>query len=178
MSRIGRKHIEIPKGITITVEGLVVKGKGPAGELSVTLPPALEVILEGGRLELKPRSDETKVRSLHGTYRTVLANMVQGLQKPFIKELEIQGVGFKAQSQGQKVVLALGYSHPIEFIAPEGITVKVTDGTMVAVSGASKHLVGQVSALIRGYFPAEPYKGKGVRYKGEHIKRKAGKAVA
>jgi large subunit ribosomal protein L6 len=178
MSRIGRKPIDVPKGIEITVQGNLVKGKGPAGELSVTLPPVLEAKLDGGRLELRPRGDDPALKSLHGTYRTVVANMVQGLQKPFVKELEIQGVGFKAQAQGQKVVLALGFSHPVELTAPAGVAIKVTDGTLVTVSGPSKQLVGQVSALIRGYFPAEPYKGKGVRYKGEHIRRKAGKAVA
>ncbi len=178
MSRIGKKPVEIPKGIEITIEGDVVKGKGPAGALSVTLPAALEAKVEGGKLELRPRSEDPAFKSLHGTYRTVVANMVQGLQKPYEKVLEIQGVGFKAQAQGQKVTLALGFSHPIEFESPAGGTVKVSDGTTVTVSGPSKQLVGQVSALIRGYFPAEPYKGKGVRYKGEHVRRKAGKAVA
>ena len=178
MSRIGKKPVDVPKGIDITIQGQVVKGKGPAGELSVTLPEALSATLEGGRLTLAPRSDDPALGSVHGTYRTVVANMVQGLQKAYVKELEIQGVGFKAQAQGQKIVLSLGFSHPVELEVPAGVTVKVADGTAVTVSGPSKQLVGQISALIRGYFPAEPYKGKGVRYKGEHVRRKAGKAVA
>ena len=115
---------------------------------------------------------------MHGTTRSLIANMVAGLQKPYVKELEIQGVGFKAQQQGQKLVLALGYSHPIEYTIPAGITAKVNDATGIVISGADKHMVGEVSARLRSYFPAEPYKGKGVRYKGEHVRRKAGKAVA
>ena len=135
--------------------------------------------MDAGKITLTPRSDDAELNKLHGTARTLVANMVQGLQKPYVKELEIQGVGFKAQPQGaNRIVLSLGFSHPIEFDVPAGITVKVQDGTLVVVSGPDKQLVGQVSSRLRGYFPAEPYKGKGVRYRGEHVRRKAGKAVA
>jgi large subunit ribosomal protein L6 len=180
MSRIGQKPIEIPKGITVTVSGSTISGKGPGGDLSITIPSAIEAKVTDGKVELAIRdSADAKAGALHGTARTLVANMVQGVQKPYTKELEIQGVGFKAQQQSaNKLVFSLGYSHPIEFEVPQGITVKVTDGTAVSVSGADKQLVGQISSRIRGYFPAEPYKGKGVRFKGEHVRRKAGKAVA
>lgn len=180
MSRIGQRAIEIPKGVTITVNGSTISGKGPGGEISANIPPSIEAKIADGKLTVTPRDPEASdAGSLHGTARTLLANLVQGVQKPFTKDLEIQGVGFKAQQQSPtKLVLSLGFSHPIEFEIPKGITVKVTDGTAVSVSGADKQLVGQVSSRIRGFFPAEPYKGKGVRYKGEHVRRKAGKAVA
>lgn len=180
MSRIGQKPIEIPKGVTINVNGQVVTGKGPGGEMSVRLADAVEAKMSDGKLSVAPRDAKAAgAGALHGTSRTLLANLVQGVQKPFVKDLEIQGVGFKAQQQGaSKLILSLGFSHPIEFDIPAGITVKVTEGTSVSVSGPDKHLVGQVSSRLRGYFPAEPYKGKGVRYKGEHVRRKAGKAVA
>ena len=180
MSRIGQKPIEIPKGVTITVSGSTVTGKGPGGEMSVKISDAIEAKLADGKVTVAPRNDkDPRAGSLHGTARTLVANMVEGVQKPFVKELEIQGVGFKAQqSSPTKLTLSLGFSHPIEFDIPKGITVKVTEGTAVSVSGPDKHLVGQVSSRLRGYFPAEPYKGKGVRYKGEHVRRKAGKAVA
>jgi large subunit ribosomal protein L6 len=180
MSRIGQKPIEIPKGITVTVSGATVTGKGPGGELAIPIPACIEANVSEGKVTLSVRDPaDARAGAMHGTARTLVANMVSGVQKPYTKDLEIQGVGFKAQQQGaNKLVLSLGYSHPIEFEIPKGITVKVTDGTAVSVSGADKQMVGQVSSRIRGYFPAEPYKGKGVRYKGEHIRRKAGKAVA
>ncbi len=180
MSRIGIKPIEIPKGVTLTVSGSKITGKGPGGEMTVKIADAIEAKLADGKLTVAPRdAKHASAGALHGTARTLLANMVQGVQKPFVKELEIQGVGFKAQQQGaNKLVLNLGFSHPIEFDVPAGITVKVGDSTSITVSGPDKDLVGQVSSQLRGYFPAEPYKGKGVRYKGEHVRRKAGKAVA
>jgi large subunit ribosomal protein L6 len=116
--------------------------------------------------------------AMHGTIRSLIQNMVTGLEKPYVKEMEIQGVGFKAQLQGQKVVFSLGYSHPIDFPVPAGVKIAVTDGTALTVSGCDKALVGLVCSRIKSFFPAEPYKGKGVRFKGEHIRRKAGKAVA
>lgn len=178
MSRIGKKSIEVAKGVTVTVQGSKVTAKGPQGELALNLPAGIKVTVADGRAEVGVMSDDPKLGALHGTTRTLLANMVQGVQKHYAKDMEIQGVGFKAQAQGQKLVLALGYSHPIEYILPQGILVKVTDGTALTVSGADKHMVGQVSARIKSFFPAEPYKGKGVRFKGEHVRRKAGKAVA
>lgn len=155
----------------------VVTAKGKAGELTVRIPQGVSIEIGTGRIDVKA-GDDSRSSSLHGTTRSLLANAIAGLQKPYVKDLEIQGVGFKAQQQGQKLVLALGYSHPIEFNVPAGITAKVTDGTSITVSGADKHMVGEVSARLRSFFPAEPYKGKGVRYKGEHVRRKAGKAVA
>jgi large subunit ribosomal protein L6 len=180
MSRIGQRPIEIPAGVTITVNGSTITGKGPGGEISTRIPPSIEAKISGGKLTVAPRdANASNAGALHGTARTLVANLVQGVLKPFTKDLEIQGVGFKAQQQGaSKIVLSLGFSHPIEFDVPTGITIKVTDGTNVSVSGADKQLVGQVSSRIRGYFPAEPYKGKGVRLKGEYVRRKAGKAVA
>jgi large subunit ribosomal protein L6 len=177
MSRIGKRPIELPKGVTVAVQGDRVTAKGPQGELNVRLVPGLSIKNAEGKVEVVAE-DRPGIGSVHGTTRTLLANAVQGVQKHYQKDLEIQGVGFKAQAQGQKLVLSLGYSHPIEYMIPAGITVKVHEGTAVMVSGADKHLVGQVSARIKSFFPAEPYKGKGVRFKGEHIRRKAGKAVA
>ncbi|HEY8241589.1 MAG TPA: 50S ribosomal protein L6 [Kiritimatiellia bacterium] len=177
MSRIGNRPIEFPKTVTVAVQGDRVTAKGPQGELAVRVAPGLTVKTTEGKLEVVA-GDQPGIGAVHGTTRTLIANMIQGVQKHYQKDLEIQGVGFKAQSQGQKLVLALGYSHPIEFAVPAGITIKVHEGTAVTVTGADKHLVGQVSARIKSFFPAEPYKGKGVRFRGEHVRRKAGKAVA
>ncbi len=178
MSRIGSKPIEVPKGVTVAVEGSLAKGKGPAGELAVRIPNGLNVKVDGGVISVSATREDKVLNALHGTTRSLIANMVRGLATPYVKELEIQGVGFRAQQQGQKLTLALGFSHPIEFTVPAGVTAKVADGTAITLTGPDKHLVGETAARIRGYFPAEPYKGKGVRYKGEHVRRKAGKAVA
>lgn len=178
MSRIGSKPVELPKGVSVTVEGSTVKGKGPQGELALAIPDGIAVKVAEGRVEVSVAGKGGGLRALHGTTRSLIQNMAKGLATPYVKELEIQGVGFRAQQQGQKLVLALGFSHPIEFNIPKGITAKVADSTAITISGPDKHLVGETAARIRGFFPAEPYKGKGVRYKGEHVRRKAGKAVA
>ena len=178
MSRIGKKPVDIPKGVSVAVESSLVKGKGPAGELAVRIPSGLNVKVEGAQVLISASREEKTLNALHGTTRSLIANMVKGLATPYVKELEIQGVGFRAQQQGQKLVLSLGFSHPIEFQVPAGVTAKVADGTTISLTGADKHTVGETAARIRGFFPAEPYKGKGVRYKGEHVRRKAGKAVA
>mgnify|MGYP001206684562 CR=1 FL=1 len=178
MSRIGKKPIEVPKGVTLSVDGALVKGKSAAGELAVRIPSGIAVKLDGAVATVSTTREDAALGALHGTTRSLISNMVTGLAKPYVKELEIQGVGFRAQQQGQKLVLALGFSHPIEFAVPAGVTAKVADGTSITLTGADKHLVGETAARIRGFFPAEPYKGKGVRYKGEHVRRKAGKAVA
>lgn len=178
MSRIGKKPVDIPKGVSLSVESSIVKGKGPAGELAVRVPSGISVKVEGAQVLVSADRDDSTLKALHGTTRSLIANMVKGLSAPFVKELEIQGVGFRAQQQGQKLVLSLGFSHPIEFHVPAGVTAKVVDGTAITLTGADKHAVGETAARIRGFFPAEPYKGKGVRYKGEHVRRKAGKAVA
>lgn len=178
MSRIGKKSIEIPKGVTLTVADGEVKGKGPGGELSVRLPAGISASVKDGQVTLAAAEGDPKLSAFHGTTRSLVANMVKGLATPYVKELEIQGVGFRAQQQGQKLVLALGFSHPINFEVPKGVTAKVVDATNITISGADKHLVGETAARIRAFFPAEPYKGKGVRLKGEYVRRKAGKAVA
>lgn len=178
MSRIGKKTIEVPKGVTLSVQDGVVSGKSAQGQLTVRIPEGIAVALNEGKADVSVSGTLPRLNALQGTTRSLIANMVQGLDKPFVKELEIQGVGFRVQQQGQKLVLALGFSHPIEHLVPAGVTAKVTDGTSITLTGADKHLVGETAARIRGYFPAEPYKGKGVRYKGEHVRRKAGKAVA
>lgn len=177
MSRIGRKPVEVPKDITVSVANGLVSAKGKNGELKLALPPEVQVSVEGTRVNVTAGTD-ARSKAMHGTVRSLIANMLAGLQQPYVKELEIQGVGFKCQQQGQKLVFSLGYSHPIDFPVPAGITVKVNEGTALVISGADKQLVGATSARIRSFFPAEPYKGKGVRYKGEHVRRKAGKAVA
>ena len=178
MSRIGNKLIEVPKSVTLTVQEGLVTGKSGQNQLAVRIPEGIAVKLQDGKLQVSVSGADARLNALQGTTRSLLSNMIQGLEKPFVKELEIQGVGFRAQQQGQKLVLALGFSHPIEHEVPAGVTAKVADGTSITLSGADKHLVGETAARIRGYFPAEPYKGKGVRYKGEHVRRKAGKAVA
>lgn len=178
MSRIGNKPIDIPKGVNLSIEGSLVKGKGPAGELAVRIPSGINVKVEGAEVVVTATRKDKTLNAHHGTTRSLLANMIKGITTPFVKELEIQGVGFRVQQQGQKLVLALGFSHPINFEVPKGVTVKCPDATNISLSGVDKHLVGETAARIRSYFPAEPYKGKGVRYKGEHVRRKAGKAVA
>ena len=178
MSRIGKKPVEIPPGITMKVEGPVVAAKGPQGELALRLPPALKARLDNRQVLVERSGDDKRTRSLHGTYRSLIAGMVAGVNRGYTKELEIQGVGFRAQLQGKKLLLTLGYSHPIEYTPPEGIKLVVPSATAIQVSGPDKQRVGDVSARIRAFARAEPYKGKGVRYRGEHVRRKVGKTVA
>lgn len=179
MSRIGKTPIAIPSGVEVKVAGSTVTVKGPKGESAWDIPSVLTVAVEDNQV-IVDRTQETKMaRSLHGTIRSVINNMVIGVDKGYVKELEISGVGYKAQMQGTTCVLALGFSHDINYEIPAGITVEVDKaGVAVKVSGHDKALVGQVAARIRLFSPAEPYKGKGVKYKGEHIRRKEGKAVA
>lgn len=178
MSRIGKKPIDLPKGVVLTVQGQTVTGKGPQGELTLQVPEGIAVKVSEGKVDVSVSGKDGKLGAFHGTTRSLLQNMVKGLVTPYVKELEIQGVGFRAQQQGQKLVLSLGFSHPIDFPVPKGITAKVVENTGIVISGSDKQLVGETAARIRDFFPAEPYKGKGVRYKGEHVRRKAGKAVA
>ncbi len=178
MSRIGKKAVVVPGGVQVTVAEGHIKAKGPKGELTMAIPSQVAIKAEGNEIIVTPVQDTSFARAMHGTVRSLVANMILGVSQGYNRELEIQGVGFKANVQGQRLNLALGYSHPIEFDLPPSITVKVTDNTNILVSGPDKQLVGQVSARIRSFYPAEPYKGKGVRYKGEHVRRKAGKAVA
>jgi large subunit ribosomal protein L6 len=183
MSRIGVKPIPLPAGVTLQVDGQDVRVKGPKGELHWRVPPGVSVVVEGARARVLRgggESDENdgRLKALHGTTRSLLSNMVRGVANGYRKELEIQGVGFKAQKQGGQVIFNLGYSHPIVLEPPPGVLIEVSEGTQIVVSGIDKQAVGEVSARIRGFYKAEPYKGKGVRYKGEHVRRKAGKTVA
>ena len=178
MSRIGKQPVALPAGITAKVAGGVVTLKGPKGELTLQAPETVAVALEGSALTVARQSDDKQSRADHGTTRALLQNMVEGVKDGYSRELEIQGVGFKASIAGNKLTLNVGYSHPVEYTVPDGITVAVADGTQLKVSGIDKQLVGQVSARIRSFRPPEPYKGKGVRYKDERVRRKAGKTVA
>ncbi|MBT8046740.1 MAG: 50S ribosomal protein L6 [Pontiella sp.] len=178
MSRIGKQPILIPDGVTAAVSGQTVNIKGSKGECSYTAPACIAVAVEEGSVVVS-RTDESKFgKAMFGTVRSLVSNMVVGVSQGYKKELIIEGVGYKAQMQGQAIVLSLGFSHDINYAIPEGIKVDVQGGTNVSVEGIDKQLVGQVAARIRDYSPAEPYKGKGVRYSGEQIRRKEGKAVA
>lgn len=177
MSRIGRLPIEIPQGVNVEIKGSSIKVKGPKGELNYTFPPVVEIKNEDGTLTVNRVSDEKFHRSMHGTARAVISNMVTGVSTGFEKFLEIQGVGYRADMNGKNLVLNVGYSHPVEMDPPEGITFEVLErNNIVKVSGYDKEVVGQTAALIRKVRPPEPYKGKGIRYQGEYVRRKAGKA--
>lgn len=177
MSRVGKKVIAIPAGVTVTIEGGAVTVKGAKGELSWTMPEGITAAVEGTTLTVSRADDSRKLRALHGTNRSLLANMVEGVSKGFTKNLEIVGVGFKAAVKGSALDLVLGKSHPILHPIPAGLTVTVADNTKVKVEGIDKQLVGQFAAEVRGYYPPEPYKGKGIHYVGEYIRRKEGKSV-
>jgi large subunit ribosomal protein L6 len=176
MSRIGRMPIALPAGVEVTQEGRTLRVKGPLGELSRDLHPEMALEREDGELRIVRPSDEPRHRALHGLTRSLVNNMVTGVTSGFSKGLEISGVGYRAQLQGTKLVLALGYSHPVEVDAPAGIEFRLETPTRLAVFGADKELVGQTAAYIRQQRKPEPYKGKGIRYAGEQILRKAGKA--
>jgi len=176
MSRIGKLPVSIPDGVTITVaDGNVVTVKGPKGTLTETLSPEMQIEQNAGVLTVKRPSDDKRHRSLHGLTRTLINNMVLGTTKGFEKKLEIVGVGYRAQVQGTKLVLSVGYSHPVEIKAPEGITFESPAPTKITVKGADKQQVGQIAANIRAVRPPEPYKGKGIRYENETVRRKEGK---
>ena len=178
MSRIGKKIIQLPAKVKLNVsnEG-ALQVEGPKGKLSWTLPKQITCKIDGTNVSFERSAEDRKVRALHGLSRALVNNMITGVNDGFVKDLEIQGVGFKAAVQGKTLKLNLGFSHDINFPIPEGIKVTVVDNTKVKVEGIDKHLVGQVAADIRGYYPPEPYKGKGVRYVGEHVQRKEGKTV-
>jgi large subunit ribosomal protein L6 len=176
MSRIGKRPIPIPAGVTVMVDGQTVRVKGPKGELERRVHPAMRVAVADGNVVVQRPSDESEHKALHGLTRTLIANMVEGVTKGFQKQLEIVGVGYKAEPRPYGLQLALGFSHPVEYRAPKGIKLSAPQPTAVVVEGADKELVGQVAAEIRGLRPPEPYKGKGIKYAGEQIRRKAGKA--
>lgn len=177
MSRIGKAPIAVPSGVTVTIkEGNIVTVKGPRGELTRSVPAAMGLGQDGGQVIVTRPSDEPGHKSLHGLTRTLIANMVEGVTKGFTKQLELVGVGYKAEVRPYGLQLALGYSHAIEYKAPEGIKLSAPVPTQILVEGSNKEVVGQVAAEIRGLRPPEPYKGKGVKYAGEQVRRKAGKA--
>jgi large subunit ribosomal protein L6 len=176
MSRIGKRPIAVPKNVTVTIEGQRVKVKGPKGELERELHREMAVAMENGEIVVTRPSDEPGHKALHGTTRSVIANMVEGVTKGFQTQLDIVGVGYKAENRPYGLQLALGYSHPIEYRAPKGIKLSAPTPTSMVVDGADKEVVGQVAAELRSLRPPEPYKGKGIKYQGEQIRRKAGKA--
>ena len=176
MSRIGREPITVPANVTVTVaEGNAVTVKGPLGELQQSFSPALEIKQEGATLTVSRPNDDKEMRAIHGLTRTLLNNMVVGVTNGYAKKLEIVGVGYRVEKQGAKIVLGLGYSHPVVFEEANGVKFDVPDNTTIIVKGIDKQAVGQIAAVIRSKRPPEPYLGKGVKYSGEKIRRKAGK---
>ena len=176
MSRIGKLPIEIPSGVEVKVEGHTVTAKGPKGTEVVTVRPEINVKVEDNHVIVTRVDDSREARSLHGLSRTLIANAVKGVSVGFEKKLEIVGVGYRANMEGSNLNMALGYSHPVIIVPPAGITIAVEANTKISVKGSNKQLVGDVAAEIRGKRPPEVYKGKGVKYEGEYIRRKAGKA--
>ena len=177
MSRIGRAPIAVPAGVTVPIaDGNVVTVKGPLGELTQKFASVLTIAQEGDKLTVTRPDDQKENRALHGLTRTLLNNMVVGVSKGYAKQLEIVGVGYRAEKQGKKLVLGLGYSHPVVFEEADGITFELPNNTTIIVKGIDKQAVGQVAAVIRSKRPPEPYLGKGIKYTGERIRRKAGKA--
>jgi len=176
MSRIGKLPIEIPQGVEVKIDGQTVTAKGPLGCETVVIRDEIKIKQDGNSVILTRIDDERKTRALHGLSRTLVANAIHGVKDGFVKNLEIQGVGYRAAMQGTTLNLSLGYSHPVNIEAPKGITISVEANTKITVKGSNKQLVGDTAALIRSKRPPEVYKGKGVRYEGEYIRRKAGKA--
>lgn len=178
MSRIGKQPIPVPDKVKVDIAGQTVTVEGPKGNLSKTFNNAASIVFEEGEIKVSPADSTRFANAMYGTARSIIAGMVVGVTEGFAKDLEISGVGFKAVLKGSTLDLALGYSHPILYPVPDGITVTVTDQTKVKVEGVDKQLVGEVAANIRSYYPCEPYKGKGVKYAGERVRRKEGKTVA
>ena len=178
MSRIGRKPIPVPGNVTITIDGSTVKVKGPKGELERRIRPEIGLEQEDGTLTVTRPSDSKEHRALHGLTRALVANMVQGVSHGYRKTLEIIGVGYRAEKKGKTLVLTVGYSHQVQYPEPDGITLSTSSPTVVVIEGIDKEKVGQVAAEIRSVRPPEPYKGKGIRYQGEQVRRKAGKTGA
>jgi large subunit ribosomal protein L6 len=178
MSRVGNKPIPLPKGVSVEVKGNAVRVKGPKGELARETRPEITIKVDGDVVRVERQSDLKQHRAYHGLTRALLANMVEGVTNGYKRELEIIGVGYRAEKRGKTLVLNVGYSHPVEYPEPEGITLTAPSLTSVVVEGIDKQQVGQVAAELRSVRPPEPYKGKGIRYVGEHVRRKAGKTGA
>jgi large subunit ribosomal protein L6 len=178
MSRVGVKPISLPEKVTVKNDGGIITVEGPKGKLAFTLPSGIDLSNENNKLTVTRNSETSRqLRALHGTARAIVNNMISGVTKGFVKDLEIQGVGFRAAVKGKDLDLSLGRSHPLLHPIPDGLTVTVTDNTKIKVEGIDKQMVGQFAAEVRGFYPPEPYKGKGVRYAGEHVRRKEGKSV-
>ena len=177
MSRVGKKAIPLPEKVTVKNDGGALTVEGPKGKLEWTLPTGISLEEKDGELVVDRANESRQVRALHGTSRALVANMVEGVSNGFVKELEIQGVGFRAAVKGKILDLTLGFSHPVNHPIPDNLTVTVSDNTNIKVEGIDKHAVGQFASDVRAYYPPEPYKGKGVRYKDEYVRRKAGKSV-
>ena len=175
MSRIGKLPVEIPQGVEVTIEGQTLTAKGSLGTETVTIRPEIKMEKKDNTVVLTRENDERRARSLHGLSRTLVNNAIHGVKDGFTKKLEIVGVGYRAAMQGNTLNLALGYSHPIDIVAPEGIKITVDQNTKITITGPNKQAVGDIAALIRSKRPPEVYKGKGIKYEGEHIRRKAGK---
>jgi len=175
MSRIANSLLELPSGVEVTVNGRDLTVKGSKGELNLTLHEMIEINREDNVLSLKSKNSDRKFSALAGTFRSIIGNMVKGVSEGFVKELQLQGVGYRAQAQGKKLNLTLGFSHPVEYQIPDGVEIETPVPTQILVKGVNKELVGQVSAEIRAFRPPEPYKGKGVRYADEYVKRKEAK---
>jgi large subunit ribosomal protein L6 len=175
MSRVGKKPIEIPSGVTVTIDKNTVTVKGPKGELTRSFNPDIKIVIEENVVTVTRPSDIKEHRALHGTTRALISNMVEGVSKGYEKSLELIGVGYRAQKQGSKLILNVGYSHPVEIEPEEGLEVEVPVNTKVIVRGTNKERVGALAANIRDVRPPEPYKGKGIRYEGEFVRRKEGK---
>ncbi len=178
MSRVGKKPIDIPSGVQVAVQDSLVKVSGPKGELTLLLPTIIQADAGDGKVTVTRSDDTRENRSFHGLYRSLIANMVEGVEKAFTKNLVIEGVGFKAEVRGSVLVVTVGFSSPVEYAIPEGVDIAVDGGTRIKITSIDKQKVGQAAARIRGFSPAEPYKGKGIRYADERIRRKEGKTVA
>jgi len=177
MSRIGKMPVVVPPKVKVEIKGQKVFVEGPKGKLDFELPRRTTAKVDGGNVVISRDGDDAEAKSLHGTTRSIVNNMVKGVSEGFVKKLEIQGVGFKAAVQGKVVNMALGYSHPINYPIPDSVSVKVEENTKLTIEGPNKELVGKVASELRAYYPPEPYKGKGVRYTDEHVVRKEGKTV-
>jgi large subunit ribosomal protein L6 len=175
MSRIGKLPVEVPNKVTVSIDKEIIVVKGPKGELSMPLSNELSIDQNNNLLTFQPLNDSPKTKKLYGTYRASVANMIRGVTQGFEKKLELQGVGYRCQVQGKSLILNVGFSHQVTIPAPQGINISVEANTKVTVNGISKELVGQVAANIRSVRPPEPYKGKGIRYEGEFVRKKAGK---
>ncbi|MFC1643579.1 50S ribosomal protein L6 [Chlamydiota bacterium] len=178
MSRIGIKPIEVPSGVKIEENGDELKVSGSKGNLSIHILPGISLELKDNKIFVNRKNDSKDLRAKHGLVRSLIANMVQGVLEGYEKKLEIIGVGYRAKVEGKKLILSLGFSHPVEYPFPEGIDIKVEANTQISVFGIDKQVVGQTAADIRAFYPPEPYKGKGIRYAGEFVRRKVGKAIA